>query len=244
MTNTAKKLEQDVPSIWIGCLAAYNDGRLHGEWVEVTTDPDDLWEAIHRIQKTSPCPNVIRQDFTCSDCGHEFLSTQHYADGSFAKTCPGYTQKPTGFGKCESESIVAASKPYRSSEEHFIAGSDGFPDGFTVEEYHDIDELCEVVEVLESDEGDAIVAFMGHHCGNYSVSEAKGKFDDGVYRGKWNSLEDYMEDYLESAGTLESIPENLRYYFDVKAYARDMEINGDVYTVDASGGVYVFDGHA
>jgi len=50
--------------------------------------------------------------------------------------------------------------------------------------------------------------------------------NDG-YQGKFRSDEDYAEDRCKSCGTLEKVPEDLRFYFDFKAYARDMRINGE-----------------
>lgn len=41
------------PQVWIGCLAAYNAGRLHGRWVDAT-DADEMAEAAAHIIKTSP----------------------------------------------------------------------------------------------------------------------------------------------------------------------------------------------
>jgi antirestriction protein len=49
-TKTGDELE-----VWIGCLAAYNAGRLHGEWVDAT-DLDTLAEAQKRVLRTSPVP--------------------------------------------------------------------------------------------------------------------------------------------------------------------------------------------
>jgi hypothetical protein len=43
----------DTPRVWIACLAAYNEGHLHGEWVDAT-DVDEMNEAGARIIKTSP----------------------------------------------------------------------------------------------------------------------------------------------------------------------------------------------
>ena len=41
-------------------------------------------------------------------------------------------------------------------------------------------------------------------------------------------------------GLLDGIPQNLRYYFDYEAYARDCKLGGDIYTLDIPGGVAVF----
>ena len=42
------------PQIYIACLAAYNNGFLHGEWIEADQDPEDLQEEINKILATSP----------------------------------------------------------------------------------------------------------------------------------------------------------------------------------------------
>lgn len=46
------------PKIWIGCLAAYNAGKLHGEWVDAAVDEDEIWEAQRRVLRTSPEPGA------------------------------------------------------------------------------------------------------------------------------------------------------------------------------------------
>lgn len=58
--------------------------------------------------------------------------------------------------------------------------------------------------------------------------------------GRFNSESDWAADWLEQTGALESIPENLRYYFDYEAYARDAQINGDVVFARHGGEVWVF----
>ncbi|MDZ8260588.1 antirestriction protein ArdA [Nostoc sp. ChiQUE01b] len=42
------------PQIYIACLAAYNAGYLHGEWVDATQDIDIIRKEISRILETSP----------------------------------------------------------------------------------------------------------------------------------------------------------------------------------------------
>lgn len=44
---------------------------------------------------------------------------------------------------------------------------------------------------------------------------ALGAFEDS-YLGTFGSLEGWAKDYLENAGGLEAMPENLRRYFDLK----------------------------
>lgn len=41
------------PRIWIGSLADYNAGRLHGEWVDAAVDPETLNNAVKDILDAS-----------------------------------------------------------------------------------------------------------------------------------------------------------------------------------------------
>jgi antirestriction protein len=44
--------------MWIGCLASYNNGRLIGEWSDVSTDSDENAAEIARVLKASPVPGA------------------------------------------------------------------------------------------------------------------------------------------------------------------------------------------
>lgn len=43
-----------VPKVWIGCLAAYNEGTLHGQWFDVPDTEEELWAAIKTVIDSSP----------------------------------------------------------------------------------------------------------------------------------------------------------------------------------------------
>jgi len=61
-----------------------------------------------------------------------------------------------------------------------------------------------------------------------------------AYAGTYSTEADWAEEFLKDTGALESIPENLRYYFDFEAYARDCRLSGDVTFCDSPEGVMVF----
>ena len=44
--------------VYIACLASYNSGILHGEWVDCGEGADHIKDEIGRILRGSPCPNV------------------------------------------------------------------------------------------------------------------------------------------------------------------------------------------
>jgi antirestriction protein len=81
------------------------------------------------------------------------------------------------------------------------------------------------------------------------LSELATKHFDEYYRGTWPSTEAYAEDLLDSTGAtevLEAVPDWLQPYvqLNVAAFARDLELSGDLITVAGSDGVHVFEGRA
>ena len=40
--------------IYVACLAAYNNGYLHGKWIDATQDMDDIQDELKEMLKTSP----------------------------------------------------------------------------------------------------------------------------------------------------------------------------------------------
>jgi antirestriction protein len=44
------------PRIYVACLAAYNNGHLHGKWINANQDTDSLYEEVKGILAESPIP--------------------------------------------------------------------------------------------------------------------------------------------------------------------------------------------
>lgn len=40
--------------IYVACLAAYNNGILHGAWIDAEQESGDIWDAINAMLKASP----------------------------------------------------------------------------------------------------------------------------------------------------------------------------------------------
>jgi len=44
--------------IYVACLAAYNNGILHGAWIDATQSVNDIWDGIKDVLATSPIPQA------------------------------------------------------------------------------------------------------------------------------------------------------------------------------------------
>jgi len=40
------------------CLAAYNDGYLHGEWIDAKQSPEDIEHDVRKMLAKSPVPHA------------------------------------------------------------------------------------------------------------------------------------------------------------------------------------------
>ncbi len=75
---------------------------------------------------------------------------------------------------------------------------------------------------------------------NVSMADILDQLDDiMLFEGDARS---YAENYIEDTGLLDEMPENLRYYFDTEAFARDMLLSGDINEVEIQGTTYIATG--
>jgi antirestriction protein len=48
----------DDPRIYVACLAAYNNGRLHGRWISAAQGEDHIWTQARAMLAASPEPDA------------------------------------------------------------------------------------------------------------------------------------------------------------------------------------------
>lgn len=72
------------PRVYIACLASYNNGTLHGAWIDADQEPEDIQDAINQILRDSKYPNVMVE---CPGCEGEKPDLKVYCAGS---NMPGY----------------------------------------------------------------------------------------------------------------------------------------------------------
>lgn len=170
------KTATETPRVYIACLASYNNGILHGRWVDAV-DSDAIREGIAEVLKTSTIHGAEEWAF------HDY----------------------DGFGKIH------------------------------MGEYEDVDTIALHGRMIK-EHGDAWIGYAN----NVGADSATKDGFEEAYQGEYDSIRDYAEQYLSDTGELESIPEHLRGYFDYDSYARDLELNGDIYEITIDGRCYIY----
>lgn len=166
------------PRIYVACLAAYNSGYLHGEWINADQDEEDIFADINDVLRTSPV---------------------------------------------------------EGAEEWAIHDFEGF-EGVRIEEYTSIGTVVRLAAFVV-EHGRLGGEVLGHFGGD--LEQATAALEDR-YFGQFESLADYAQEVTEDTT---AIPERLRYYIDWQAMARDLELGGDVFTIQtAHDEIHVFAG--
>jgi antirestriction protein len=200
--------------IYAACLASYNSGILHGAWIDVCSEVDDMQAAVAKMLRESPCPNV---KVTCEEC-----------EGA---------GKPYGFGDSVCEVCKGAGK-VNSAEEWAIHDYDGFPN---LGEYPGLQAVADMAAIFEEfdhmDSGDlqAILDDFGTDGPTYAAEQLRDNFC-GIY----DTFRDYSDKAgEESLGAHDVKSDSFAYrYFDWQAWERDLAF--DMRVIDCPSGVAVF----
>ena len=123
------------------------------------------------------------------------------------------------------------------AEEWAIHDYENFGD-LRLDEFDDIDRVAEVAHLM-TEYGPvfaSLIDYLGH---TSSVDEARRYMEDGGYQGEFDSLAEYAQELIEDcySDVLNNLPEFIRYRIDYDGIARDMELSGDVFTLQCEGRV-------
>ena len=131
---------------------------------------------------------------------------------------------------------MLASSPEPDAEEWAIHDCEGFG-SVSLSEWESFERVREIALFIE--EYPLIGAVLIDHYGG-AADDARRAADES-YSGVYTSLADYAEE-LTSETT--EIPDNLTYYIDYERMGRDMELGGDIFTIEtAHDEVHVFWSH-
>lgn len=156
------------PAIYVADLAAYNNGILHGVWIDATQDIEDIWQAVRDMLKATPLDEVAEEWAI-----HDYLN----------------------FGSLR------------------------------ISEYQGIESTHELAIFIE-EHGELGVAVLENFQGD--VEQASKALEEN-YAGEYETLADFARELTEDTS---EVPESLAFYIDYEAMGRDMELGGDVFTLE------------
>jgi antirestriction protein len=168
------------PRIYVACLAAYHNGRPHGEWIDADQSADELHEAVQQM-------------------------------------------------------LTASSEP--GAEEWSIHDFEGIG-ALRLGEYESLERVAAIAAGI-AEYGEAFSAWLSYDSDRDPVDTSA--FED-AYRGEWDSLRAYSEDYAESTGMCDAAEKSGSLYVvvDIDMLTRDLDI--ELYVVESDHStVYVFD---
>jgi antirestriction protein len=126
--------------------------------------------------------------------------------------------------------------PEELAEEWAIHDYEGFG-SYSVSEYEGIQSLHEIACFIE--EHGEIGSELLSHFGD-DLDDARKSIEEN-YSGCYSSLADYAQELTESTG---DIPKHLEFYIDYERMGRDMELSGDIFTIEtAHDEVHIFWAH-
>ena len=168
------------PRIYVACLAAYNNGRLHGRWIDADQSPEDIWDEVQAMLAGSPEP--LAEEWAIHDY--------------------------EGFGSLrlsESESFQTVSAIAAGVAKH----------------------------------GAAFAAWLSY---DSSLDPCDVTRFEEAYRGEWDSLHDYAENYAENVGMYDKAETTGCVYVTVDIDMLERDLAVELYTVESDHySAYVFD---
>lgn len=200
---------------YAACLASYNNGRLHGAWIDASADVEEMQSKVNAMLAASPYPNITAAK--CDHCGH----IEHYGDAS--DSCP----------ECYNEKRSTI----KTAEEWAIHDHEGLGD---IGEYTGLNRVAFLVALQElaDDCGiplPVIADFAQQYCTADDVDDLKSEIDDR-YHGEMTDAGDWAYDQAESMGY--TVPDWIGCHVDWQGVARDWLM--DYTQIDHDGTTYLF----
>jgi antirestriction protein len=122
---------------------------------------------------------------------------------------------------------MLAASPEHEAEEWAIHDYEGFG-SLSLSEYQSLETVAAMAGFIQ-EHGPLASEVLSHFGGD--LDEARQALEE-QYAGCYDSLEDFAASLTEETGRLEQVPEHIRGYIDYEAMAHDMELNGDIFTLE------------
>lgn len=225
----------DVPRIYVGTYAKYNDGSIDGEWVDLTDfayDYEGFVEHCREIHKDEKDPEFMIQDY-------EGFPEKLYHEAGLPS-------------EEEFDKIIEISELDDSEKDAYAAYleldfSDDSIEAFREHyygEYEDDNTLgYEIVEEMGMPQNTEMYfdyerfgrdLMYDYHHGDPDNTDSEGNPEDsdhyydndGYDMGEYHNDTQVAEDYIDSLGSIEELgKDTLNNYFDYEAFGRDILLN-------------------
>lgn len=138
---------------------------------------------------------------------------------------------------------MLAASPEAVAEDWAIHDYEGFA-GLSLDEHEDLDHVAHFASLLR--EHGPVVGGLTRHLGGLSQLDEVERHLTEAYAGAFVSVADYAREfYEETSGTeIKQLPDILAHHIDYDSVAHDLEISGDIFTVEFCGAIHVFYGYA
>jgi len=135
----------------------------------------------------------------------------------------------------EDVQAMLKASPIEDAEEWAIHDYEGFG-SYRVSEYEGFQSVAEIAEFIE-EHGELGAEVLAHFS---DLDDARKSIEEN-YSGCYTSLADYAQGFTEDTS---EVPKHLEFYIDYERMGRDMEMSGDIYTIEtAHDEVHVFWSH-
>lgn len=113
--------------------------------------------------------------------------------------------------------------------------------GLRLREFENLEHVTQVAAGI-GEHGPLFAELVSHFGGTSNIEEAQRSMEEG-YRGEWDSLADFAEELIKECfgNLLEKLPDFIRCHIDYESIGRDMELGGDVFTINCNDKLHVFD---
>ncbi|MBO6814546.1 MAG: antirestriction protein ArdA [Rhizobiaceae bacterium] len=209
------------PRIYVACIASYNNGRLHGKWIDATTDVEEMQEEVSKVLASSKFPNV--DAVQCQECERVVL----YTDRIELPDC---------------ESCGGRNKEIRSAEEWAIHDYEGLSN---IGEFSGLKAVAYQVAIIEAADdigipGEVASQYINDFGDGLDAEDIKSELENN-FGGAFHRLDEWAMDQAEDMGYLGPDNNPLISYVDWESVARDWIM--DYYTVECDGYTYIFYNH-
>lgn len=206
--------------IYAACLASYNNGVLHGRWIEASSDVDEMQEQIDAMLRESRFPNVMVACEACQGSGEKTFHNSETGDTrqGDCPTCGGNGEVP-------------------SAEEWAIHDHEGLGN---IGEYAGLEAVAKRVALAElaDDRGiplSVLMAFADDFSRDGDADDIEREIDDR-YSSEFTNSGDWAAEQAESMGY--ETPDWIGCHIDWDGVARDWLMDYSQYEHD--GTTYLF----